>query len=65
MGKIPALASTQIDELRRLDSATVSNAVESFGVRIAAIQRPGDGDQDLREIGEDPPIMRFVRVGQR
>ena len=22
-------------------------------------------DQDLREIGEDPPIMRFVRIGQR
>src|SRR6266852_5685604 len=33
--------------------------------RIAGMQRPGDGDQSLREIGEDPPIMRFVRVGQR
>ncbi len=33
--------------------------------RIASMQRPGDGDQSLREIGEDPPIMRFVRVGQR
>jgi hypothetical protein len=30
--------------------------------RIAGMQRSGDGDQYLREIGEDPPIMRFVRV---
>ena len=33
--------------------------------RIVGIQRPGDADQYLREVGEDPPVMRFVRVGQR
>jgi hypothetical protein len=31
---------------------------------IAGVQRPGDANQYLREIGEDPPIMGFVRVGQ-
>jgi hypothetical protein len=28
------------------------------------VLRPGDANQYLREIGEDPPIMGFVRVGQ-
>lgn len=32
--------------------------------RIARVQRPGDGDQDLRKIREDPPIARFVGIRQ-
>src|SRR5450759_4720910 len=33
--------------------------------RIVGIQRSCDGDQDLREICENPPIMALVGVGQR
>src|SRR6266849_2565042 len=28
------------------------------------MQRPGDGDQNLREVGVDPPVARFVGIGQ-
>ena len=33
--------------------------------RIVGIQRSGDADQHLREIGEDAPVVRFVGIGQR
>jgi hypothetical protein len=32
---------------------------------VVRVQRPSDANQYLREIREDPPIMRLVRVGQR
>ena len=28
------------------------------------IERSRDADQDLRKVGKDPPVMRFVGVGQ-
>ena len=33
--------------------------------RIVGVQRPCDGDRDLREIRENPPIVGLVGVGQR
>jgi 4-hydroxy-4-methyl-2-oxoglutarate aldolase len=58
MGKIPALASTQIDELRRLDSATVSNAVESFGVRLP---NTGFTDSTIHCLFRDfPPMVGYA-----
>src|ERR1019366_177698 len=33
--------------------------------RIAGIQRPGDGDKDLRKIREDPPVAQLIGVRQR
>src|ERR1035437_2147755 len=32
---------------------------------IAGIKWPGDTDQDLREVGIDPPVMALVGIGQR
>src|SRR5437899_7649230 len=32
--------------------------------RIAGMQRPGDGDQNLREVGVDPPVACFVGISQ-
>src|ERR1019366_2324111 len=32
---------------------------------IARIERASDGDQDLRKVGVDPPVTRFVGIGQR
>jgi hypothetical protein len=33
--------------------------------RIAGVERPGDADQDLSEVGVNAPVMRVVGVGQR
>jgi hypothetical protein len=32
--------------------------------QITSVQRTGDANQYVREIGEDTPVMRFVRIGQ-
>src|SRR3974390_882207 len=32
---------------------------------IAGIERASDGEQDLREVGEDAPVPGFVAIGQR
>jgi len=32
---------------------------------IARIKWPGDADQDLREVGIDPPVMALIGIGQR
>jgi hypothetical protein len=32
--------------------------------QITGVQRAGNADQYLREIGEDTPVMRFVRIRQ-
>jgi len=32
--------------------------------QITGVQRTGGRNQPLREIGEDTPVVRFVRVGQ-
>jgi hypothetical protein len=62
MGKIPTLTSTQIDELRRLDSATVSNAVESFGVRLP---NTGFTDSTIHCLFPDfPPMVGYEVTAQ-
>ena len=33
--------------------------------RIVHIERASDRDQNLRKVGVDPPVARFVRIGQR
>jgi len=59
MGKVPALASAKIEGLRRLDSATVANAVETFGVRL-----PNTGFTDSRIhclFPDFPPMVDIIR----
>jgi len=56
--KAPALAPAQIDGLRRLDSATVANAVETFGVRL-----PNRGFTDSRIhclFPDFPPMLGYA-----
>ena len=52
---------TQIDG-GRIES--VKALIEIDADRIGGIQRPGYIDQDVREIGKDAPVARFVGVGQ-
>jgi len=33
--------------------------------RIVGIEWAGDADQDLREVGVDPPVVALVGIGQR
>ena len=48
---------------RRVQGVKAIVQVDAQG--IAGIEWPGHVDQDLCEVGEDPPIMGFVRIGQR
>ena len=42
----------------------IERVVEVHTDRIVHIQGPRDADKHLGEIGEDPPIMSLVGVGQ-
>ena len=33
--------------------------------RLGGIERLGDPDEDLGEVGRDPPVARLVRIGER
>ena len=43
---------------------SVETLIEIHADRIAGVQRPRDANQDLGEIGIDPPVARLVGVGQ-
>lgn len=43
---------------------SVQTLVQIDTHRIVAIERPSDGDQDLRKVSIDPPVARFIGVGQ-
>ena len=43
---------------------SVEGLIEIYADRIAGVQGPRDANQDLGEIGIDPPVARFVGVGQ-
>jgi regulator of RNase E activity RraA len=58
MGKVPALARTLIKDLRRLDSATVANAVETFNVRLP---NTGFADSRIHCLFPDfPPMVGYA-----
>lgn len=42
----------------------VQALIQVHADRIVRIQRPGDANEDMSEIGEDAPVVRLVRVGQ-
>jgi len=39
--------------------------VQIHADRTASVERPGDTDQNLCEVGKDTPVPRLVGVGQR
>ena len=43
---------------------SVETLIEIHADRIAGVQGPHDANQDLGEIGMDPPVARLVSVGQ-
>ena len=43
---------------------SVETLIEIHADRIAGVQGPCDANQDLGEIGIDPPVARLVSVGQ-
>ena len=43
---------------------SVETLIETHADRIAGVQGPRDANQDLGEIGIDPPVARLVGVGQ-
>ena len=47
-----------------VESQSVETLIEIHADRIAGVQRPRDANQDLGEIGIDPPVARLVGVGQ-
>ena len=47
-----------------VESQRVETLIEIHADRIAGVQRPRDANQDLGEIGIDPPVARLVGVGQ-
>ena len=54
-------------ERHRFDGGRVQSVetlIEIHADRIAGVQRPRDANQDLGEIGIDPPVARLVGVGQ-
>jgi len=55
MGEVPALTPAQIEELQRLDSATLANAVETSGVRL-----PNTGFADFRIRCLSPELRPMV-----
>ena len=42
----------------------VQTLIQVHADRVADVQGPRDANQDLGEIGIDPPVARFVGVGQ-
>jgi 4-hydroxy-4-methyl-2-oxoglutarate aldolase len=62
MGKVPALAPALIKDLRRLDSATVANAVETFDARLP---NTGFADSRIRCLFPDfPPMVGYAATAR-
>ena len=62
MTKVPALPREQIEALQVLDSATVSNAVESFQVRLP---NTGYADSSIRCLSADfPPMVGYAATAR-
>jgi 4-hydroxy-4-methyl-2-oxoglutarate aldolase len=62
MTKVPALTREQIEALQALDSATVSNAVESFQVRLP---NTGYADSSIRCLSTDfPPMVGYAATAR-
>ena len=58
MREVPALTPAQIEGLRRLDSATVANAVETFRVRLP---NTGFADSRIHCLSPDlPPMVGYA-----
>jgi 4-hydroxy-4-methyl-2-oxoglutarate aldolase len=56
------LSSAELDALRRLDTCTVSNAIETFGVRL---RNAGFADSRVRCMFEDfPPMVGYAATAQ-
>jgi 4-hydroxy-4-methyl-2-oxoglutarate aldolase len=62
MRKVPALASDQIEALQRLDSATVANAVETFGVRLPNTNFTDPGIHCL--FPDFPPMVGYAATAR-
>jgi len=58
----PAIPIEELDALRRLDSCTVSNAIETFHVRL---RNSGFADARVRSIFEDfPPVVGYAATAR-
>lgn len=56
------LSTAELDALRRLDSCTVSNAIETFGVRL---RNAGFADSRVRCMFDDfPPMVGYAATAQ-
>lgn len=58
MATEPVLTEAQLDALRRLDTCMVSNAIETFGVRL---RNTGFADSSIRCVFDDlPPMVGYA-----
>lgn len=58
MASEPVLSEAQLDALRRLDTCMVSNAIETFGVRL---RNTGFADSSIRCVFDDlPPMVGYA-----
>lgn len=58
MATEPSLSEAQLDALRRLDTCMVSNAIETFGVRL---RNTGFADSSIRCVFDDlPPMVGYA-----
>jgi 4-hydroxy-4-methyl-2-oxoglutarate aldolase len=58
----PVLSERQLDALRSLDTCTVSNAIETFGVRL---RNTGFADSSIRCIFDDlPPMVGYAATAR-
>lgn len=62
MAKEPLLTQTELDALRRLDTCTACNAIETFDVRL---DNTGFADSSIRCIFEDlPPMVGYAATAR-
>ena len=62
MAKEPLLTQTELDALRRLDTCTVCNAIETFDLRL---DNTGFADPNIRCIFEDlPPMVGYAATAR-
>lgn len=62
MALSPFLSERQLDALRALDTCTVSNAIETFGIRL---RNTGFADSSVRCIFEDlPPLVGYAATAR-
>ncbi|HEV2383323.1 MAG TPA: RraA family protein [Terriglobia bacterium] len=62
MAFAPALSERQLDALRRLDTCSVSNAIETFGIRL---RNTGFADASIRCIFDDlPPMVGYAATAR-